>query len=251
MSNNELAAASWKADPLTWGKGPRVFEMFLEPTCPFSVKAFGKLDALVQEADADRVTVKVRLHSQPWHMYSGVLVRCILAASTLPGGKETAKSVMAAIAAHREEFEFARHCGGPNMDATPNDIIARLERYSGVALREAFAIPDLEREIKWHSKYARQNGIHSSPTFMIDGLVDANLSSGDDVSVWAEPLQQALNLQITFAGTRSGSGAISKYYRALILISAVCNASTPLRLSVEKCFSPVPRGSAVSLREKE
>jgi hypothetical protein len=234
MSNNELAAASWKADPLTWGKGPRVFEMFLEPTCPFSVKAFGKLDALVQEADADRVTVKVRLHSQPWHMYSGVLVRCILAASTLPGGKETAKSVMAAIAAHREEFEFARHCGGPNMDATPNDIIARLERYSGVALREAFAIPDLEREIKWHSKYARQNGIHSSPTFMIDGLVDANLSSGDDVSVWA-----------------ARSGAISKYYRALILISAVCNASTPLRLSVEKCFSPVPRGSAVSLREKE
>jgi hypothetical protein len=56
-------------------------------------------------------------------------------------------------------------------------------------LREAFAIPDLEREIKWHSKYARQNGIHSSPTFMIDGLVDANLSSGDDVSVWAARLR--------------------------------------------------------------
>ena len=50
MSNNELAAASWKADPLIWGKGPRVFEMFLEPTCPYSVKAFGKLDAFLQEA---------------------------------------------------------------------------------------------------------------------------------------------------------------------------------------------------------
>jgi hypothetical protein len=37
-------------------------------------------------------------------------------------------------------------------DATPNDIIARLERYSGVGLREAFAIPDLDREIKWHAK---------------------------------------------------------------------------------------------------
>src|SRR5271169_2997315 len=34
----------WRADPLVWGHGPRVFEVFLEPTCPFSVNAFGKLD---------------------------------------------------------------------------------------------------------------------------------------------------------------------------------------------------------------
>ena len=46
------------------------------------------------------------------------------------------------------------------MNATPNDIIARIEGYSGVNLAEAFAIPDLDREIKWHCKYARQNGIH-------------------------------------------------------------------------------------------
>ena len=32
---------TWRADPLVWGHGPRVFEVFLEPTCPFSVKAFG------------------------------------------------------------------------------------------------------------------------------------------------------------------------------------------------------------------
>jgi len=28
-----------------------------------------------------------------------------------------------------------------------------------VKLTEAFANPDLDREIKWHCKYARQNGI--------------------------------------------------------------------------------------------
>ena len=32
------------------------------------------------------------------------------------------------------------------MRATPNDIIARIERYSGVQVAEAFAIPDLDRE---------------------------------------------------------------------------------------------------------
>jgi hypothetical protein len=165
-----------------------VFEVFLEPTCPFSVRAFGKLDDLLSTAGEDRITIKLRLQSQPWHMYSGVIVRCILAASTLEGGKAAAKAVMAAVAAHREEFEFERHCRGANMDATPNDIIARIEGYSGVKLAEAFAIPNLDREIRWHCKYARQNGIHVSPTFMIDGMVQADISSGDAVAEWASRL---------------------------------------------------------------
>lgn len=183
-----MTQPAWRADPLVWGHGPRVFEVFLEPTCPFSVRAFGKLDDLLALAGNDRITVKIRLQSQPWHMYSGVITRCILAASTLEGGKEAAKAVMAAVAAHREEFEFGRHCGGANLDATPNDIIARIEDHSGVKVAEAFAIPDLDREIKWHCKYARQNGIHVSPTFMIDGLVEAGIGSGDAVADWASRL---------------------------------------------------------------
>lgn len=186
-----MTKAAWRADPLTWGHGPRVFEVFLEPTCPFSVKAFNKLDALLGQAGEDKIAIKIRLQSQPWHMYSGVLVRCILAASTLAGGRETAKTVMAAIGAHREEFEFAHHAGGPNMDVTPNQLIERLERYSDIRLKDAFSIPDLDREIKWHSKYARQNGIHVSPTFMIDGLVQADMSSGDEVEAWVRKLTAA------------------------------------------------------------
>lgn len=113
-------------------------------------------------------------------------MRCILAASTLPEGREAALKVMQAVADHREEFEFTDHCSGPNMDATPQQIIDRIERYSGVQLAQAFAHPALQNDIKWHSKYARQNGIHVSPTFMVNGLVQADLGSGDDISVWAE-----------------------------------------------------------------
>jgi predicted DsbA family dithiol-disulfide isomerase len=186
-----MTETAWHADPLVWGTGPRRFEVFLEPTCPYSVRTFNKLDRLLAEAGEDRITIAIRLQSQPWHLYSGVIVRCILAASTLPGGKETAKKVMAAVAAHREEFEFTHHAGGPNMDVTPKQIIERLEAYSGVALQEAFAIRTLDREIKWHCKYARQNGIHVSPTFMIDGLIQPDLSSGDEVSAWVSRLVPA------------------------------------------------------------
>jgi hypothetical protein len=57
-----------------------------------------------------------------------------------------------------------------------------------VKLTEAFAIPDLDREVKWHCKYARQNGIHVSPTFVIDGPVQADMSSGDPVGDWVSRL---------------------------------------------------------------
>ena len=176
---------SLQAQPLVWGHGARTFEVFLEPTCPFSVKTFNKLDALLALVGEENVSVKIRLQSQPWHLFSGVIVRCILAASTLPDGKSAAHKVMKAVADHREEFEFADHCSGPNMDTTPREIITRIEHYSGVLLADAFAEPELQKEIKWHARYARQNGIHVSPTFMVNGLVQPDLGSGDDVSVWA------------------------------------------------------------------
>ncbi len=172
--------------PLFLGHGPRIFEVFLEPTCPYSVRAFNKLSGLVEKMGEDQVTVKIRLQSQPWHMFSGVIVRSILAASTLAEGSAAALKVIQAVGDHREEFEFTDHCSGPNMGATPQQIIERIERYSGVQLAEAFARRELETEIKWHAKYARQNGIHVSPTFMVNGLVQNDLGSGDDISRWIE-----------------------------------------------------------------
>ena len=180
--------AMWTAAALEWGHGPRLLEMFLEPTCPYSNKAQGKIGELLATAGEDKVTVKVWFQSQPWHMYSGVIVRAILAASTLPGGRDAAWRVMEAVAAHRDEFEFDKHATGANRKATPDDIIARIERYSGVTLATAFDIPDLDRAIKLHCRYARQNGIHVSPTFMIDGLAQSDMSSGDAVSAWAQRL---------------------------------------------------------------
>ena len=187
-----MASSSWQAAPLHWGSGASVFEVFIEPTCPFSVKAMGKLEALLQAVGEDRMTLKLRVQSQPWHLHSAVVSRCVIAASTLPEGRDQAWAVLAAVGDHREEFVCEDHCSGPNRGASPDDIIQRIERYSGLELAAAFAIPDLDRELKWHSKYARQNGIHSSPTFMINGVVQPDLGSGDDVSVWAGALRAAV-----------------------------------------------------------
>lgn len=176
----------WHADPLVWGHGPRLLEIFLEPTCPFSVKTFNKLDDFLGQAGEDNVRMQIWLHSQPWHLYSGIVIRAIIAASTLEGGKANAYRVMAAVGEHRDEFVFENHCSGANRRTTPDELLQRLEAYSGVTLTIAFETPDLEREIKRHTKYSRQNGIHGSPTFMVDGLIDPEMGSGDEVSGWVK-----------------------------------------------------------------
>jgi hypothetical protein len=55
---------TWRAEPLTWGRGPRQFEMFLEPTCPYSARAFAKIDETLAAAGSDNITIKIRQHSQ-------------------------------------------------------------------------------------------------------------------------------------------------------------------------------------------
>jgi protein-disulfide isomerase len=182
------ATENRRVEPLTWGGGAATFEAFLEPTCPFSGRAFPKLFQLLQQVGEERLTLKLRLHSQPWHMYSGVICRAIVAASTLPGGKEDAKRVMAAVFAHREEFEFVHHAGGPNMDCTPNDILKRIAQYSGIDVAAPFAFPTLDKEVRWHTRYARQNGIHASPSFIVNGIVHSDLGSGDEISRWQDAL---------------------------------------------------------------
>src|SRR5258708_12113949 len=102
-----MTQTSWRADPLVWGHGPRVFEIFLEPTCPFSGRAFGKLDALLAEAGPDSIAIKLRLQSQPWHMYSGVVTRCVIAASTLEPGHKTPSPLPPPAAPHAHEIQYA------------------------------------------------------------------------------------------------------------------------------------------------
>ena len=95
---------------------------------------------------------------------------------------------MRAVYSERKSFEFTDHCAGPNLDQTPNGILDRIEALSGVAVKAPFAIPGLGRELMWQTRYARQNGAHVTPTFMIDGIVRAELSSRDPVGKWLEAL---------------------------------------------------------------
>lgn len=177
---------------LLLGHGPTELEVFLEPTCPFSKRAFAKFRPLLDAAGEDRLTIVIRFVSQPWHLFSGIITRSILAASAI-GGAEAALRAMDGIYARREDFEFDEdHASGPNMQRTPAEIVKDIGELAGMDLSEAFRLGSVDRAMRWHARYYRQNGIHSSPTFMIGGLVEPAMSSGQTVEEWATLLQPHL-----------------------------------------------------------
>lgn len=174
--------------PIELGHGKVELEVFLEPTCPFSKRAFFKLQPLLSAVGEENLTIKIRFLSQPWHLFSGVVTRCILAATATAGGKQAGLITMAAVYEHREDFICEDHCSGPNMELSPARIIVRISDLSGIDLSEAFKLKSVDRALRWHAKYCRQNGVHTSPSFAINGLVNDAMSSGQSIEEWAEPL---------------------------------------------------------------
>eukprot|EP01006_Ploeotia_vitrea_P045766 TRINITY_DN66967_c3_g1_i2.p3 TRINITY_DN66967_c3_g1~~TRINITY_DN66967_c3_g1_i2.p3 ORF type:complete len:125 (+),score=77.84 TRINITY_DN66967_c3_g1_i2:366-740(+) len=70
-------------------------------------------------------------------------------------------------------------------DMSPNQLLKALgaiaAKVAGVTVDEfvqAANSKEVVQQVKYHTKYGRQNGIHSSPTFMINGLINNAMSSG-------------------------------------------------------------------------
>ncbi|MCP4383839.1 MAG: thioredoxin [Hyphomicrobiales bacterium] len=174
--------------PLTLGHGLAELEAFLDSTCPHSKRAFGKLQPLLDLVGADNLTIRIRFVCQPWHLFSGIVTRAILAASATEGGKNTALKAMAGVYANRDDFEFEHHHSGPNMDRTPNQILRDISELAGTDLSEAWKLKSVDQALRWHTKYSRQNGVHVSPTFAVDRIVVPSMGSRQTIEEWREHL---------------------------------------------------------------
>jgi hypothetical protein len=170
------------------GSGKEELEIFIEPTCPFSKRAFEKIPLLIETVGGSKLTIKVRFVSQPWHLSSPVVTRCILAATATAGGKQAGLAALNAVYSHREEFESEDHCSGPGMDRSPQQTIAYVSDLCGIDLFEAFKLSSVDRALRWHTRYCRQNGVHVSPSFAVNRLINNAMSSGQTVEEWAREL---------------------------------------------------------------
>jgi hypothetical protein len=113
------------------------------------------------------------------------VTRCIWAATTV-GADEAGLQVMRAAYDNLPTFVADGHRRGPRLDASPASLIAALEELTGLQIRSAFESAEVTRLLIWSAKYARQNGVHGSPTFAVNGILEPRASSGQSAAEWAE-----------------------------------------------------------------
>lgn len=89
---------------------------------------------------------------------------------------------------NREDYVAEDHSKGPNMEVSPAEILGRIAIQSGVDPREAYVRSEVMYLLKTAARYSRQNGIHTSPTVMVDGLVSDAIGSRDTVEEWLTKL---------------------------------------------------------------
>ena len=87
-----------------------------------------------------------------------------------------------------DEFVCESHCAVPYRALCQTDIGVRISELSGMEFSETFELDSVTTAVKWHTKYARQNGAHSTPTFAVNGLINDAMSSGQSIEEWADLL---------------------------------------------------------------
>ena len=160
-------------------------EVFLDMVCPFSKKMFNTL------ANSDLQFV-FRHQVQPWHPQSSYLHYSVMLVNKF-NPEFLFKALQVLFESQDSFFDaqvqdlspiqlYSRVADILNKNGIPFDIknLSVGEGNTGSVL-----VPDM----KYHMRFTRQLGVHTSPTVFIDGLEDSKISSSWAVDQWIQHLQ--------------------------------------------------------------
>eukprot|EP01087_Luapelamoeba_hula_P010887 TRINITY_DN2905_c0_g1_i2.p1 TRINITY_DN2905_c0_g1~~TRINITY_DN2905_c0_g1_i2.p1 ORF type:complete len:167 (-),score=28.93 TRINITY_DN2905_c0_g1_i2:68-568(-) len=161
--------------------------MFLDLHCPFSKKAYDRMKEVIAHYGEERVQFTMINWIQPWHPQATWLHQASIAAGLCE--ERAFWRVTDFFYAHQEEYRDE-----PMADVSRNQFFGKLKSIAqelsvdAEQFEKQFNGADVIQHIKWQQKYGRQNGIHASPTVMINGLVAGQVSSSWTLDQWKELL---------------------------------------------------------------
>ncbi|KAG1735455.1 hypothetical protein EDB19DRAFT_1854086 [Suillus lakei] len=179
---------------------PHTLDIFLDYVCPFSAKLSFAIDSVLKPlVDVGglyygKVKVIMRLQVQPWHATSTYTHEAGLAVVRAAPEKFWAFS----LALFKQQAEFF---DGPSSTMTPLQIREKLASIAAQVINEeqVAMFKDLLKlkptpnggigvtdDLKYTIKFARQNGVHVSPTALWDGLIASQISSSWGEKEWTE-----------------------------------------------------------------
>lgn len=191
------------------GTGPIVIEIWLDYVCPFSAKIFFKLhNEVIDEVEKqypNRFSWVFQHQVQPWHPQSTLTHEAAITLGLLEPKQFWNYSKV--LFEHIEDF-YDDKVVDKSRSAIIKDL-AVLSEEVGIDSAKLLKILSTPNEggknggypatfdLKQFVKLGRQNGIHVSPTVLIDGLAAADVSSSWETSQWLEKLKETTRLSNT------------------------------------------------------
>jgi len=167
---------------------PIYLEVFLDLTCPNSKKAYPVIKE-IQKTFPEKVQVVVHPWIQPWCPQSYILFTAAIGAKLL-GGIEKFWAMTDLLYQHSDEFAEEKL-----KTVTPQQLCEKLADCAAslgldkTKFLEIVKSEEVKRHIKWSTHYGRQNGIHYSPTFMLNGLKMREDEYTWDINKWKDALE--------------------------------------------------------------
>jgi len=179
---------------------PHTLDIFLDYVCPFSAKLSLAIDNVLKPlVDVGglyygKVKVIMRLQVQPWHATSTYTHEAGLAVVRAAPEQFWTFS----LALFKQQGEFF---DGPSSNMTPLQVREKLTNIAAQVITEEQLVmfKDLLKlkpspnggigvtdDLKYTIKFARQNGVHVSPTVLWDGLIANQISSSWGEKEWSE-----------------------------------------------------------------
>lgn len=184
------------------GTGDPTFEIFLDLSCPFSVKAFNTIFDEVEPAHRGKASFLIHNVVQPWHAQSTVMHEAALAVREV--APELYFKYYRAICAGYETFtneavkgETRAHMAerlamlAESSCEVPFAVISAMLEHSG----KGAAGCAVTQDIKWACKHHRARGVHVTPTVFLHGLEASGINSGWTAEQWAALIKEVRDAQ--------------------------------------------------------
>eukprot|EP00123_Amoebidium_parasiticum_P006231 comp17231_c1_seq1/m.16254 comp17231_c1_seq1/g.16254 ORF comp17231_c1_seq1/g.16254 comp17231_c1_seq1/m.16254 type:complete len:198 (-) comp17231_c1_seq1:166-759(-) len=179
---------------------PVVVEGFLDFLCPFCKKYFINMTETIFPAIEKEWPGMVQHiymhHPQPWHILSALCSEAAIAASKLAPGKFY--QIARVLYDNQENFKEKVAYNKGRLQATEEiaDLLAPLgvdkAKFMDAMEVKTNGVSSVVNDFKWFVKYSRHHHVHVSPTALINGLPNPNVSSGWTTNQWLEALRPSI-----------------------------------------------------------
>jgi len=184
--------AAYSLQSLSQEQRRHTIDLFLDLVCPFSARLWSTVvvENKLPDKYKSRIEFIFRHQIQPWHNQSALVHTVIIAVA-----REQPSRIFDAITGlfKRQRELFDEHIEEKSQVEIYEKILSILNEETQIQLdinlfrtkrTESNAGNSITPDLKYHIKYARKHGIHVSPTVLVDGLEENDISSQWTVDQW-------------------------------------------------------------------